>query len=87
MQRTPEQIAADDGLTAAIEATARAYNVVSDGDMIGDYVVVAATQELESDGDIKHSYVHLLRDGSIAGTVAVGLLEMAAFDVKAGRAD
>lgn len=85
MPRSPEQIEADEGLTAAIQRVAAAYGVFDGGDVIGDYVVVAATQVLDGDGEVKHSYINLLRNGSIAATSAVGLLETAAFDVKAGR--
>lgn len=87
MPRTPEQISADDALTVAIERVARAYGVLEDGDVTGDYVVVANVQQLEEEGDIMHSYIMLLRNGRIAGVATVGLLEMAAFDAKLGRRD
>ena len=86
MARTEEQIEADDLLSAAIERAARAYGVIEDGDMMGDYVVVAATQELRDD-EVVNSYINLVRNGSMASTHAVGLLETAAFDIKMGRND
>jgi hypothetical protein len=86
MRRTEEQIAADDALTAAIERTARAYGVLGDADVMGDYVVLAATQELRED-EVENSYINLVRNGSSSTIVAVGLCETAAFDLKMGRND
>lgn len=84
MSRTEEQIAADEALTEAIERTARAYGILESGDVMGTYVVVAATQELQAD-EVVNSYITLLRDGSGAGYAAVGLMEVASFDIKTGR--
>lgn len=84
--RTEEQIAADDELTAAIEKAARAYEVLEPGDMMGDYVVIAATQELRED-EVVNSYFNLVRNGSSSTVTAVGLMEVASFDLKLGRAD
>lgn len=86
MQRTAEQIAADDALTAAIERTARAYGVMEGSDVMGDYIVIAATQELRED-DVVNSYINLVRNGSSSTVIAVGLCETAAFDMKMGRSD
>jgi hypothetical protein len=87
MARTEEQTAADDALTAAIERVAHAYQVLDNGDMLGDYVVLVATQELDGDGEVRHSYINLVRNGSVASTSAVGLMEIAAFDIKARRTE
>lgn len=87
MARTPEQIQADEVLIAAIERVARAYAVLENGDVLGDYVVLGATQELDGDGEVRHSYINLVRNGSVSTTSVVGLLEVAAFDMKAGRAE
>jgi len=85
MSRTEEQIAADDALTAAVEQVAKAYDV--SGGMIGDYVVVAAIQDLQEDHSIRHSYSVIVRDNNVAGVMVIGLLEAAAFDTKRGRDD
>jgi len=84
MSRTEEQIAADDNLTAAIERVAKLSGVLTDGDMLGDFVVVAATQTMDSDGEIEHAHISLFRNSGIAGWAAVGLLETASFFIKAG---
>lgn len=86
MPRTPEQIEADEGLTAAIERCAYAYGVYDSGDVIGDYLVLAATQKIDGDGELRHSYINLLRNGGISGIMALGLVETAGADLKAGRA-
>lgn len=82
VSRTAEQKAADENLTEAIERCARAYEV--DGGVIGDYVVVAANQELRDD-HVHHSYCILLRDNCVAGVMVIGLLEAAAYDTKVTR--
>lgn len=82
MSRTEEQTAADEELTKAIERCAKAYEV--SGQMIGDYVVVAAIQGLEEDDSIRHSYSIMVRDNNVSGVMAIGLLEIAAFDLKMG---
>lgn len=84
MARTQEQIEADDNLLAAIERVAKASGVLTDADMLGDFVVVAATQNMDSDGEIEHAHITLFRNGGIAGHAAVGLLESASFLIKAG---
>lgn len=86
MPRTEEQVAADEALTEALERAARAYQVLQDGDVMNDYVLVAATQELQGD-ELKNSYILMLRNNSVPGTTAVGLLETASFDIKMGRAE
>lgn len=83
MPRTQEQIDADEALTAAIEQVARVSGVLADGDMLGDYVIVAGTQTMDSDGEIEHAHISLFRNGGIAGWAAIGLLEAATFNIKA----
>ena len=83
--RTEEQIAADEALTAAVEATALAYGVMEPNDVTQEYVFVVALQRLE-DEEVRNSYTVLYRDGAVSGTRAVGLLECTLFDLKMGRA-
>lgn len=83
MSRTPEQIAADEGLTAAIEQVMTARNMLADGEITLEYAVVAATQKMEAD-EIDNSYVLMLRDGRVASTRICGLLDVASFDIKMG---
>lgn len=74
-ERTPEQVAADDALTKAIVAVDRAYNgSASDGDVLDDYVVVAAWRRLEDDGYIYVPTNMLVRDNDVPTYRARGLL-------------
>lgn len=86
MARTQEQIEADDALTAAVEWVARAYGILEDGDVLGDYVVVGGTQTLVGD-ELSHAHITMLRNNSVAGYTAVGLLESASFHIKASGVD
>ena len=85
MRRTPEQIEADEQLTSAIERCAYAYDMYDSGDLIGDYMVICAIQKIDEEGELTHSSNMLFRNGSISGTMAIGLAEAAAFDLKARR--
>lgn len=86
--RTEEQKAADEALTAAIEACGKAYEVIGEHDMMQEYAVVVALQSWNHEDDsANYSYTMLVRDGGDAGTRIVGLLEVASCDVKSGRED
>jgi hypothetical protein len=85
MRRTPEQIEADEQLTSAIERCAYAYGMYDSGDVIGDYLVICAIQKIDAEGELAHSSNMLFRNGSISGTMAIGLTEAAAFDLKVRR--
>lgn len=47
MARTPEQVAADDALTAAVEAAARAYGVTAEGELMTSYIVVGQSDSFD----------------------------------------
>jgi hypothetical protein len=79
--RSEEQRAADEALTAAIERVMRAYEVKSPEDNMAEYVVVAALEALEEDGDITSSISFLLRDGKVHGSRVIGLLEDAKLQI------
>lgn len=83
--RTEDQRAADEALTVAIEAARRAYFPEDVNAVLGSYVVVYNEQMMGADGEVSCSYGTLMKDGSMAGTEVVGLLETAAFDVKMNR--
>lgn len=83
MPRTEEQEQADAALTVAIEAVARAYGMEKNT-LIMDYVVVAETQSIEAE-EVMYGYSSMFRAGQVSTTRAVGLLEVAAFDLKSGR--
>lgn len=82
MPRSEEQKQAGAELEAAILKCAQSYELLDDGEIIGDFIVVSATQLINHEGEVEHSYITLLRGGTIASTSAVGLLETASFDIK-----
>jgi len=82
MGRTPEQMEADEELTASIEKVARLSGVLRHQDMLGDFVVVGATQWMDEEGDIRYAHITLFRNGGIAGYAAIGLLESASAAIK-----
>ncbi|WP_280195833.1 hypothetical protein [Nocardia farcinica] len=51
MPRTPDQIAADDALTEAIDTVWRIYSEDDDPGLLLDYVVVATRRGIDDDGD------------------------------------
>lgn len=72
--RTPEQRAADEGLTDAINTVNRAYFGDSDR-LLTDYVVVFAEQSWDDDGDPITAVGTNPRDGDMAIYKTIGLLE------------
>jgi hypothetical protein len=82
VKRTPEQIAADDALSAAIETVRQAYGQHDANSMMGEYVVVYEDSIMDPEGDVSYAYGTLYRAGHVATVRAVGLLETASFDLK-----
>ncbi|MCU1677264.1 MAG: hypothetical protein JWM93_2022 [Frankiales bacterium] len=76
--RTPEQIAADDALSAAIDGHLRAYypDETSPG-VSGEYVVVATWQLWDDAGEGSTRYVVIPRDQDVPVHRLVGLLDYA----------
>ena len=76
MTRTPEQKAADDALTAAIEGCFNAYVAPDEHHWVmSEYVVILARQTYDSDGDGITAVASLFRDGDVPTHRAIGLLE------------
>lgn len=69
--RTPEQVAADDKLTAAVREAAQAYGVLS-GAMMIDFMIIV--EGIQDDGDDEEHGI-LFQDNRTRTTVAYGLLE------------
>lgn len=82
MSRTPEQIAADDNLTAAIEAQQRAYHDDNEG-VLTEYVIVSERTYWDSDGDRLTATYISVRDNGTSLSQQLGLLEFAAFRIRA----
>jgi hypothetical protein len=82
MSRTPEQIAADDGVTKAIEEWLRAYHFDGSDDNDGiprvltDYVILMATQGWDSDGEAMTGYPYCLRDSALPHYRSLGLIQI-----------
>ncbi|MEU7843937.1 hypothetical protein AB0B39_23590 [Micromonospora sp. NPDC049114] len=77
MPRTPEQVTADDVLTAAIEQALKAY-----GDdrayVLTEYVVITSQQRFDEDGGGVTAVGLVYRDGDVPTHRALGLCEYAA---------
>lgn len=93
MPRTPEQVAADDALTEAIEQASRAYGIGdawSDEDLaelgvtspppmvLTEYVVVTYRRGWLPDGSAFGFYGRIHRDNDVPVHVCLGLAEYAA---------
>lgn len=88
MKRTVEQKAADAALDVAIEAAMLAYGLLSPEEMTQEYVLLVATQKWDPEEErASNGYTMLMRDGAVASTRILGLLEMASHDVKTGSPD
>lgn len=72
---TPEQKAANEQLTEAIQAARQAYGY-DDGFLITDWVVLTAETRFDDDGDQISAYGKLYRDGQMPDYRALGLLEI-----------
>lgn len=75
MERTPEQVAADNALDEAIRRCADAYEVVADGEVVSSWVVAGAAQGADDD---RSAYFTLSPGGTQPGFMAYGLLAFAA---------
>lgn len=85
MSRTPEQVAADDALTEAIERVHRAYED-EDGPIEGvltEYVVLAIRQYWDDDGDSCTATYSSPRDSGVPISHLLGMVEYASTRCKA----
>lgn len=82
MARTPEQVAADDALTAAINAVTEAY-WSPDGSLLTDYIVVGAWQSFDDEGAGTTRLGRLARDEGVPVYRQIGLLEQALIELRA----
>ncbi len=75
MARTPEQIEADDALTAAILAARNAYFPEAAENLLTDYVVTFADVRYDDDGERQVGVGWLLRDNEVDAYKVRGLLQ------------
>jgi hypothetical protein len=82
--RTPEQVAADDALTAAVEAVQFAY--LKDGEDVGgvltEYLVIATRRNWDEDGNGWTTTSSRVRDGEMPLDRQLGLVEYAAVRIR-----
>jgi len=78
MSRTPEQVAADDALTAAIEKWLQAYDPDDEPRILGEYVVHARIRVFDEDGDALTHHALIPRDGYVPTDLMLGMTEYAA---------
>jgi hypothetical protein len=76
MTRTPEQAAADDTLTAAIENHQAAYHDDNEG-VLTDYLVIAQRTFWDEDGDQCQAVYLSVRDGNMGLSQQLGLITFA----------
>ena len=81
MSRTPEQVTADDTLTAAIEAHQRAYHDDNEG-VLTDYIVIAQRTYWDDDGDRCQAVYLTARDDNIGLSQQLGLAEFASIIIR-----
>jgi hypothetical protein len=77
MARTPEQKAADDALTAAIDAAVEAYGYREDVMMNTSYIVLVEQRGWDDDADSLTGVVRLYKDGDMSWISILGLLRAA----------
>jgi len=73
--KTPEQLAADTAIEAAIAQAVEAYELLSDATMV-DFIAVVEGIEFDDDGELSAEHFGLVfRNGVARSTVALGLLD------------
>ena len=82
MTRTPEQIAADDALTSAIEAVHQAYYADGVEGVLTKYIVLAQRQWWDEDGDAMTANYMSPRDNGIPLSDQLGLTEYASTRIR-----
>lgn len=72
--RTPEQVEADDALNEAIDRWAAAYDLIGNGELITNWVMVTESVSVDMDGS--HRYNIGVRNNSVPMATALGLLSI-----------
>jgi hypothetical protein len=76
-KRTDAQRAADEQLTAAVEAVARAYDNLPAATVLTDYLVVGQGVRWDDDGEQITQIFTAFRDGAMGPVQILGLLDYA----------
>ncbi|WP_072814290.1 hypothetical protein [Rhodococcus zopfii] len=77
MARTPEQVAADDALTAAIRGVWDAYYPDDDKGILTEYMVLARSRSFDDEGDALTAHAMMPRDGDVPIDLMLGMAEYA----------
>jgi hypothetical protein len=81
----PEQRAADEALTAAIEQTARAYGSIDQGAVITNWAVLGTGLGADGEGDLYPDFILLPSNGSgMSHNQLIGLIRAAQIRVEKG---
>ena len=75
MSRTPEQVEADDNLTAAIERVLAAYDEVGDAYVLAEYLVITSQHRFDEQGDGITAVGYFTRDCDVPLHRSLGLAE------------
>jgi hypothetical protein len=67
--------ASDETFGTAVESACRRLNLTDEAEVIGDYVLVAAANSFDDDGDRKSSVYIVTRTGDQPDYITLGLLE------------
>jgi hypothetical protein len=86
MPRTSEQQAADDALTAAIDAALAAYADDTTPYVLTEYVIVTSQQRFDEHGEPVTAVGAIYRDGAVPTHRALGLLDYAVTQLRHGIA-
>lgn len=76
MPRTPEQVAADEQLTAAVEALRKAYPDPADigQEVLTEWVLLIRLRSWDADGDAITTNAFFCRDNSVSNDLVMGML-------------
>ncbi|MDV2477172.1 hypothetical protein F8M49_20850 [Rhodococcus zopfii] len=77
MARTPDQIAADEALTEAIQRVWHAYYCDADKGILLEYVVLARSRSFDEVGDALTAHALMPRDGDVPIDLMLGMTEYA----------
>ena len=84
MSFTPEQKAANDKLEDAIQEVIKVYNLLADGSVVTDYMVVGEAMGFHEDDRSSTQVFLAYRGGQIRNSVALGLFDLGYDQYKAG---
>jgi hypothetical protein len=73
---TPEQKAANEQLEDAIKEVVKAYDMMGEGRVITDYMVIGETIGFHDDEDTSSGVFLAFRGGRIRNSVALGLFDL-----------